>query len=674
MLIPENQPQKYNTELKLSLSKIAQTIRHLTMDAVERTGSGHPGLPLGCAEIGAYLYGFYLQQNPENPHWLNRDRFVLSAGHGSLLQYTCMHLAGYPLTLDDLKNYRCGGSKTPSHPQSMVTEGVETTTGADGHGVGNGIGMALGLKILQNKFFDDEFPLITSKVIVLAGDGCIMEGIGAESCSLAAHLSLNNLIVVYDSNATSLDGYVKEINSENTALRYKAYGWDVVEIDGHDFDQIHAAFQDTRFNQKKPLLIIAHTIIGRGAPHKQGTPEAHGVPLGQQEVQIAKKQSGLPDKEFYVSPDIYDFFKEKREHQKTLENKWNHLFTDWEQAYPQAKEALMKMQAIPSVKDLETLFANINISDPLPTRFASREVTNCVVNDLPQLYGGSADLAKSDGTFLFEHPVILPPCYQGRNIKFGVREFAMGSMAIGLSQTGYIVPFIGTFLVFSDYMRHSIRTASLMRNKIIFQLTHDSIFVAEDGPTHQPVEHIASLRAIPHLQVIRPADQNETKHAWIAALHWEGPTALILSRQSLPELKQTQVPYDQGLGRGAYIIRKEQSSKCDYALFATGSEVHLALEVADALEGKGYRVRVISMPSWEIFEGQPKAYQDSLLEGELGVRISIEAGTKQGWERYIGRKGISISVEDFGCSGSISYMAEKFGFTVSSILLKLGIS
>lgn len=666
-------PSTLDPHTKLSLTKIANAIRHLTMDAVEKSGSGHPGLPLGCAELASYLYGFYLQHNPKKTQWLNRDRFILSAGHGSLLQYICMHLAGYNISIKDLKMYRQGGSLTPSHPQSTVTEGVETTTGADGHGAANGIGMALGLKILENKLFTEKRPLMTSKVVILAGDGCIMEGIAAEASSLASHLNLNNLILIYDSNATSLDGYVSEISSENTALRYKAYGWDVVEIDGHDLNQIHSAFQGTRFKQEKPLLIIANTIIGRGAPQKQGTPVAHGQPLGSQEVSDARQQLGLPDIDFYVEPEVYAFFKNRLSGQETTENEWHQAFDLWGKDYPKQKEDLNKMRSLPSIDELERLLTDLLISGSMPTRFASRDVINFLANKLPQLYGGSADLARSDGTFLRDYDVILPPTYEGRNIKYGVREFAMGAMAIGLSQTGYIVPFVGTFLAFSDYMRHSIRLAALMRTKVIFQLTHDSIFVAEDGPTHQPVEHIASLRAIPNLQVIRPADQHEVKNAWIAALTWDGPTALILSRQSLPELQETQVSYAQGVGKGAYIIKQKQDKPCDFTFFATGSEVQLALKVAEVLDERGYASRVISVPSWEIFDRQPEAYQGSLLEGELGQRVSIEAGVKQGWEKYIGRKGIAISVEDFGCSGSINYMEDKFGFTVSAILSKLNI-
>lgn len=666
-------PSTLDPQTKLSLSKVANAIRHLTMDAVEKSGSGHPGLPLGCAELASYLYGFYLQHNPKNPQWLNRDRFILSAGHGSLLQYICMHLAGYKISLENLKMYRQGGSITPSHPQSTVTEGVETTTGADGHGVANGIGMALGLKILENKLFNEKHPLITSKVVILAGDGCIMEGVAAEASSLASHLNLNNLILIYDSNATSLDGYVSEISSEDTALRYKAYGWDVVEIDGHDLDQIHDACLGTRFKQEKPLLIIANTIIGQGSSQKQGTPAAHGQPLGLKEVSNARKQLGLPDIDFYVEPEVYDFFKNRLSCQEKTEDEWHQSFDFWGKDHPKQKTDFNKMRSLPSIDELESLLTDLPISGSMPTRFASRDVINFLANKLPQLYGGSADLARSDGTFLKDYDVILPPIYSGRNIKYGIREFAMGAMAIGLWQTDFIVPFVGTFLAFSDYMRHSIRMAALMRAKVIFQLTHDSIYVAEDGPTHQPIEHIASLRAIPNLQVIRPADQYEVKNAWIAALSWDGPTALILSRQSLPELQETQVSYGQGVGRGAYVIKQAQDKPCDFTFFATGSEVQLALKVARALEETGYNSRVISMPSWEIFDRQPEDYQDSLLEGALGQRVSIEAGVKQGWEKYIGRKGIAISVEDFGCSGSINYMEDKFGFTVPAILSKLNI-
>jgi transketolase len=666
--MPKNDRFQLDLATKQSLFQVAQTIRHLSMDAVERAGSGHPGLPLGCAEIGAYLYGIYLRHNPHNPNWINRDRFILSAGHGVLLQYIGLHLSGFDLSIDDLKNYRKCGSKTPSHPQLNVTQGIETTTGADGHGVGNAVGTALGLKILAHKFSDHNYPLIDSKVVVLAGDGCMMEGISSEACALAGHFLLNNLILIYDSNSTCLDGYVNEVSSENTYIRYKAYGWDVIEIDGHDLDQIHESLHPTRFTQTKPLLIIAKTTIGKGSPHKEGTPDAHGEPLGASEIKEAKKKLNLPDQDFYVDLSIYDFFEKRKEKMLETEQTWNVLFQKWAYNNQDQKKIWAGMQTLPSVSELEALLKNCYNEADLPTRFASHDIINCLASQLPQIYGGSADLAKSDGTFLVDYPVVLPPKYCGRNIKYGVREFAMGAIAIGLSQTGFIIPFVGTFLSFSDYMRHSIRMAALMRTQVIFHFTHDSIFVGEDGPTHQPVEHIASLRAIPNLQVIRPADYNEVKSAWIAALQWNGPTALILSRQPLPELKETRVPFHKGAGKGAYIIKKEQGKALDYTFFATGSEVHLALSVSQALEDQGMQTMVISIPSWEIFEKQSQEYKNELLVGNFGIRVSLEAGVKQGWEKYIGRQGISISVEEFGSSGSIECLKDKFGFTVSSVV------
>lgn len=656
-------------ELKKQLSKIANTIRQLSMEAVQKANSGHPGLPMGCAELGAYLWGVQMRYNPKNPKWLNRDRFVLSAGHGSMLLYSCLHLSGYNLSLDDIKNFRQLHSKTPGHPESHLTEGVEATTGPLGQGVGNAVGQALGLKILASRFNTDKQPLFDGKVFCLAGDGCMMEGISSEASSLAGHLQLNNLILIYDFNKVCLDGFISECLSEDTKARYKAYNWDVFEIDGYDFEAMDKIFSQLRTSQTKPTLILMHTVIGKGAPHKEGTSKVHGSPLGIEEVEAAKKGLGLPEEEFYEPQAVRTFFETKLPKSAALEQKWKELFRAWAESNPELNKEFMQMVEKRLPADLEEKLRKIEMKSPIAGRAASQLCLNELGKLLPFLIGGSADLSVSDLTMMKDFPIVTAKNFNGRNIKYGVREFAMAAAATGLAQTHMLQPFIGTFLTFSDYMRNAIRLAALSQTQVIYQFTHDSIFLGEDGPTHQPIEHLASLRTIPRLQVIRPADNWEVKMSWIAALNYRGPTAIILSRQSLPELKETNIAYDEGMGRGAYIIRKEKKTP-DFTLIATGSEVCLALDVANALEKRGKSVRVISMPCWEIFEKQDEGYKDSLLKNS-GIRVSIEAAVSFGWQRWIGENGIAISVETFGESAPLSDLQQEFGFNVDAILDRL---
>lgn len=663
--------RQFDTELKQVLGKVANTIRALSMDAVQKADSGHPGLPLGCAEIGAYLYGYFLHHNPKDSHWLNRDRFVLSAGHGCMLLYSCLHLSGFKLTLDDVKNFRQLNSPTPGHPESFETDGVETTTGPLGQGVGNAVGMALGLKILAEKFNTNEFKIFDNKVIFLAGDGCIMEGISSEVSSLAGHLNLNNLIGIYDANKVTLDGALSESCSEDTKARYLSYGWDVVEIDGHDFDSIHRAFQKVRQKQEKPLLIIAHTTIGKGSPNKAGTYKVHGSPLGEEEVKATKQALGIPLEDFYIPQAVTDYFKQKLPHDVAREEDWKKTLERWSRQYPEQRKVfdIMHQDIIPN--DLEEILTTLPIKNPTPGRKASQEVLSVLADMLPQLYGGSADLSGSDYTWMKKFPQITAKDFKGRNIKFGVREFGMATIASGLRQTRMIIPFVGTFLTFSDYMRNAIRLTSLMKEKVIYQFTHDSIFLGEDGPTHQALEHLSSLRAIPNLHVIRPAGTHEVKMAWVAALKYNGPTALILSRQNIPDLPETLVPFAEGVGRGAYIIKKESSPNIAFTLIATGSELSLAMNVAHELEKLGKATRVVSMPCTEIFEEQPAEYKAKILGGNIGKRISIEAAAEMGWHKYIGLEGIPIAIEGFGASAPASVLAKEFGYTTDAILERI---
>jgi len=659
-----------DSDLKKQLEKIANTIRQLSMEAVQKANSGHPGLPMGCAEFAAFLWGTQLRHNPKNPKWLGRDRFILSAGHGSMLLYSMLHLSGYNLSIDDIKSFRQLHSKTPGHPEYHLTEGVEATTGPLGQGVANAVGQALALKLLGTKFNSTDYPLFQNKVFCLAGDGCIMEGISSEASSFAGHLGLDNLVLVYDSNHVCLDGPLAESCSEDTKKRYEAYGWDTYEIDGYDFDQLEETFHHIRENQTRPCLVVMHTVIGKGSPHKAGTSKAHGSPLGVEEVEEVKKILGLPEEEFYVPQSAYTFFEQRLGKCQDMEQKWKELFRRFSAAKPELAEEFNKMaeKRIPS--DLEEKLKNLEIKNPIAGRSASFDCLKLLGNELPFLYGGSADLSGSDKTMMGQFPIVTPGNFEGRNIKFGVREFAMAAAATGMAQSDMILPYVGTFLTFSDYMRNAIRLAALSEVQVVYQFTHDSIFLGEDGPTHQPIEHYAALRAIPNLQLIRPADANEVKMAWISALRYRGPTAIILSRQNLPTLDETSVSYDEGVGRGAYILKKE-SGKPDFCLIATGSEVSLAMDVAAALENKDKKVRVVSMPCFEIFNKQPDDYKKEVLGGDLGTRVSIEAGVSMGWGKWVGPDGISISIDTFGASAPMSDLQAEFGFTVDAILSRL---
>ena len=655
-----------NDDQKTILSKIAATIRQLSIEGVEKANSGHPGLPLGCAELGAYLYGHLLKHNPKDPDWVGRDRLILSAGHGSMWLYSCLHLAGFDLSLDEIKRFRQLHSKTPGHPEYHETAGVEATTGPLGQGVGNAVGEALGLKILSEKFNLPNHTIFTNKVYCLAGDGCLMEGVSSEASSLAGHLGLNNLVLIFDSNKITLDGPLNQSSSEDIAMRYRAYGWDVLDVDGHDFDSIDAAFTKINSAQTKPTLVIAHTIIGKGSPHKAGTHGVHGSPLGHEELIETKKALGLPDEEFYIPQAVIDYFQKRVGEQEKLQGEWKSRYETWAKANGDLAEEFVAMRERRVPSHLETDLDALEIEGPIAGRSASNAVLTYLGDHLPYLYGGSADLSGSDSTMMKQFPLIAPGDFSGRNIKYGIREFGMATAASGLFLTGMIVPYIGTFLTFSDYMRNAIRLAALSHYHIIYQFTHDSIFLGEDGPTHQPIEHYATLRAIPNLHVIRPADPWEVRGAWLAALEYQGPTAIILSRQKLPVLEETHVPYREGVARGAYVIKACDTP--DYTLFATGSEVSLAMDVATALEKHSKSVRVVSMPCWELFEKQDESYRESVVGGDLGKRISIEAGVSMGWNKWIGPEGIAISIETFGASAPLSDLQQEYGFTVDAIL------
>ncbi|MCB1084487.1 MAG: transketolase, partial [Chlamydiia bacterium] len=580
------------------------------------------------------------------------------------------HLAGFDLSLDDIKNFRQLHSKTPGHPEYGETPGVEATTGPLGQGVGNGVGQALGLKILAEKFNQESQDILNAKVFCLAGDGCLMEGVSNEASSFAGHLCLDNFILIHDANHITLDGPLDQSCSEDVAARYRAYGFETLEMDGNDLDSIDQVMGKIRENQTRPIYIACHTTIGKGSPNKAGTYKVHGSPLGPEEVIATKEALGLPEEEFYIPQSVKTFFGEKIPKQEALEEEWNKTFDHWKSEFPELASDYEKMHERTLPENLEETLKGIEFQSPISGRKASQAVLQVLGKTLPYLYGGSADLSGSDCTMMKDYPLIAPKDFKGRNIKYGIREFGMTTIASGLFQTHMILPYVGTFFTFSDYLRNGLRLACLSKYHVIFQLTHDSVFLGEDGPTHQPVEHLAALRAMPNLHVFRPADAHEVRGAWLSALQYPYPTALALTRQNLPILEETNRPFAEGVGKGGYILRKEKG-KCDYSLFATGSEVSLALDVAHALEKQGKHVRVVSLPCWELFEMQDKAYKESVVGGDLGQRVSIEAGVSFGWHRYIKDDGIAVSIDEFGRSAPMSDIANEFGFTVDAILNRL---
>ncbi|MBM3193595.1 MAG: transketolase [Chlamydiae bacterium] len=655
------------------LSEIAGTIRGLSMDGVQKANSGHPGLPMGCAELGACLWADFLRYNPKNPDWFNRDRFVLSAGHGSMFLYSLLHLSGYDLTLDDLKSFRQLGSKTPGHPEKMDTPGVEVSTGPLGQGVANAVGMALSYKILENRFNRASFPIVSNKIVCLAGDGCLMEGVSSEASSLAGHLCLNNLILVYDMNYVTLDGDWKDSCSDDQVLRYKSYGWDVVVVkDGNDITEIQSVFQKLKKTMEKPTLVVLHTVIGKGAATKEGTHKVHGSPLGPEELKATKKKLDLPEEPFYVSSLVRDFFKKKQIECQKEEDEWQGLFDRWKKAYPDLYELYQKMENHAASDEVLEEIRKLPVEANMAGRKMSNVVLQALAEKLPYFLVGSADLSESDFTFLKNEKPIVPKDFSGKIVRYGIREFAMTAMANGISTT-FLRPVVGTFFCFSDYARPAIRLGALSHHPTVLIYTHDSIGLGEDGPTHQPVEHLAALRAMPNLYVMRPGDANEVKGAYGFILkHQTGPTALVLTRQPLPTLQETDRSFAEGVMKGAYILIEEDRSKpADYILIGTGSELHLAVEVGKKLKGEGKNVRVVSMPCHRLFEDQGYDYKTYVLGGSLAKRVSIEAGVSFGWSKYIGPEGIAISIDEFGRSAPINDVMRYFGFTVDQIMERI---
>ena len=645
------------------------TIRFLSVDGVQKANAGHPGMPMGCAPIGYVLYSKYMNYSPSNPDWYNRDRFILSAGHGSMLLYSLLHLTGFKVSMDDLKSFRQWGSITPGHPEYHLTPGVETTTGPLGQGFSNAVGMAIAQNYISTKFNKDDIKLIDHFIYGICSDGDLMEGVSHETASLAGHLKLGSIIFFYDNNHISIDGSTSLAFTEDVGKRFEAYNWHVQHIeDVNDIEAIEGAIKNAQ-KDKRPSIIVTRTHIGYGSPHKQDTADAHGSPLGEEEVKLTKKNLGWPeDKTFFIPDEVKTFFDEVNKKCKDKEEQWNKLFEKYKSKYPDDAKLFVDLMngnygeewksKLPVFKDEGKKVA---------TRAGSGKVLNAIAASLPSLIGGSADLAPSNNTMLKDYPAFSPENYGGRNFHFGVREHGMASALNGMAIYGGVIPYGGTFLIFSDYLRPAIRLASLSGIRPIYVFTHDSIGLGEDGPTHQPVEHFASLRAIPKLVVIRPADINETAYAWQFAIEHKGsPVALILTRQGLQVLDQEKFPSAKNLFKGAYILK--DSDPAELILMATGSEVGITLKAADELEASGIKTRVVSFPSWELFEMQSAEYKESVLPSEIKARVSIEAGIKQGWEKYIGDYGEAVSIEKFGASAPGDILMKEYGFTVSNIV------
>jgi transketolase len=647
-------------------------IRFLSVDAVQKANSGHPGLPMGAAPMAYVLWKEFLKHNPKNPNWPDRDRFVLSGGHGSMLLYSLLYLTGYnDMTIDQIKNFRQFGSVTPGHPESHLTAGVESTTGPLGQGISNSVGMAIAERFLGETFNRKGYKIADHYTYVIASDGDMMEGIASEACSLAGHLRLGKLIVLYDDNKISLAAPTSVSFSEDVGGRFKSYGWQVLKVDdgNTDIEAIAGAIRDARSDLERPSLIMVSTTIGYGSPGKANTYGVHGSPLGEDEVRATKKNLGWPlEPAFYIPDDVLSHFHEAVERGEKAEGEWNDLIkkyradnpelgTEWERIW---KGMLPEkwMDALPSFSPDDGSMA---------TRKASGAVINACAPVIRNLIGGSADLAPSTNTYmkdLDEQQANLPG---GRNVRFGVREHAMGAIVNGMAYHGGVIPFGGTFLTFSDYMRGAVRVSALARLHTVWVFTHDSVWLGEDGPTHQPVEHLAALRVIPNLTVIRPCDANETAVAWKCALEADNPVALVLSRQGLPVLDRKRYASEEGLLKGAYVLSDPDEGKPDVILIATGSEVSLALEGKKLLVAEGVKCRVVSMPSWELFEAQTEEYRSKVLPPSIKARVAIEAGVSQGWCKYAGDRGRIVSRDSFGASAPYKVLREKFGFTAERV-------
>lgn len=653
------------------------TIRTLAIDAIEKANSGHPGMPMGAAPMAYELWSKFMNHNPANPKWINRDRFVLSAGHGSMLLYSLLHLYGYEdVTMDEIKRFRQWGSKTPGHPEFGHTTGVDATTGPLGQGIGMAVGMALAEAHLAATYNQASFPVIDHFTYAICGDGDLMEGLSSESASLAGHLKLGKMIVLYDSNDISLDGELNLSFSENVQTRFQGYGWQTLYVEnGNDLQSIHKAIAEAKSDLTRPTLIEVKTVIGYGSPNKQGKGGhvgPHGSPLGKEETVLTKQYYEWEHEEFQVPDEVYAHFTQLREQGAKQEQQWVSMFENYTKAYPElaGKFTAAADDTLPEGWDSALPWYSPE-DKGMATRAASGSALNAIAQAVPYLVGGSADLESSTTTHLKGLSIYNSQNYGGRNVYFGVREFGMAAAANGMMLHGAVRPYVGTFFVFSDYLRPAVRLASIMSLPVIYVLTHDSIGVGEDGPTHEPIEQLPALRIIPGVTVLRPADGNETTAAWRYAMaNKQGPVALILTRQALPILEGTREKALDSLPQGAYILSEAANNQPQAILIATGSEVQLAVRSQKALAEQGIHVRVVSMPSWELFEKQSQAYKESVLPPAITARLAIEMAYPLGWERYVGDKGAILGISMFGASAPGDRIIEEYGFTVDNVVAK----
>ncbi|KKK37503.1 transketolase [Mesobacillus campisalis] len=646
------------------------TIRTLSIDGIEKANSGHPGMPMGAAPMAYTLWAKEMNHNPANPNWLNRDRFVLSAGHGSMLLYSMLHLFGYDVTMEDLKSFRQWGSRTPGHPEFGHTPGVEATTGPLGQGIAMAVGMAMAERHLAETYNKDGFDIVDHFTYSICGDGDLMEGVSAEAASLAGHLELGRLVVLYDSNDISLDGDLHVSFSESVEDRFKAYGWQVIRVeDGNDIESIQKALQEAKADVKRPTLIEVKTVIGYGSPNKSGKSDSHGAPLGQEEIALTKATYNWEHEEpFFVPEEVREYSQQFLEQGQQKENAWNELYASYKNAYPELANQFEAAMNGELPENWEKSLPAFPEGGAMATRASSGKTLNAAAEAIPYLVGGSADLAGSNKTLIASEKNYYIDSYAGRNIWFGVREFAMGAALNGMALHGGVKVFGATFFVFSDYLRPAIRLAALMKLPVTYVFTHDSIAVGEDGPTHEPVEQLASLRAMPGLSVLRPADAKETAAAWRLAIEsTDTPTALVLTRQDLQTLDMDQEAVYEGVKKGAYVV-SESKGETQGLLLATGSEVSLALAAQKQLEEEGISVSVISMPSWDRFEKQHIEYKQEVLPKGVKARLAVEMGSSIGWREYTGDYGRVIALDQFGASAPASRLLEEYGFTVDNVV------
>ena len=654
-----------NDDLKLA----ANTIRGLAMDGVQKANSGHPGMPMGMADVASVLFLKYLNHCPTSPSWANRDRFVLSGGHGSMLLYSMLHLTGYGLPLSELASFRQWNSKTPGHPEHGHTVGVETTTGPLGQGCGNAVGMAIAERMLAERFNTPENELVDHHTFVMCGDGDLMEGISHEVFSVAGHLGLSKLVLFYDSNKITIEGSTDLACSDVVKKRFQSYNWNVLETDAHDFDQIDKAVRRAIRETSKPTIVICYSHIAQGSPNKHDTASAHGEPLGAEEIKATKRNLGMPeDKDFYVPEKVTEMFSARLQKLKRICSKWEKNLAAYLQANPEKADLWKKHMEDVIPENINDILPKFDPAKAVATRVASGTVIQKLAAAMPQLVGGSADLAPSTKTLIDNIPSIKTNSFAGRNFHFGIREHGMCSIMNGIALHGGFHIFGATFFVFSDYCRPAIRLAAIMNLPVIYVFTHDSFYVGEDGPTHEPIEHIAALRCMPNMTVIRPADPTETGAAWVAALkHKTGPTAILLTRQNLPVIDRSKFPAASSLEKGAYTLSQSGQGTPDLLLMASGSEVSLIMEAAAALS-QDVNVRVVSMPSWELFEKQPADYRNEVLPPACKLRLAVEAGASMGWQKYVGDQGQTVCLDHFGASAPYKVLAEKFGFTTPNVL------